>query len=69
MYLGASLALAGAALFYQSVALLAYCAAFAGLTHLFVVIYEEPTLRATFGPAYISYCERVRRWRPRRPAR
>jgi protein-S-isoprenylcysteine O-methyltransferase Ste14 len=50
MYLGAALALAGAALFYQSWALLVYCAAFLLVTHLFVVAYEEPTLRATFGP-------------------
>ena len=66
MYLGAGLALAGAALFYESWALLGYCAAFALVTHLFVVGYEEPTLRASFGAPYIGYCERVRRWWPRR---
>jgi protein-S-isoprenylcysteine O-methyltransferase Ste14 len=65
MYIGAALALTGAALFYQSWALLGYCAIFALVMHLFVVLYEEPTLRATFGPPYVSYCERVRRWRPR----
>ena len=65
MYLGAALALAGAALFYQSWGLLAYCAAFLLLTHLFVVGYEEPTLRATFGPDYLDYCRRVSRWTPR----
>ena len=36
----------------------------AGL-HLFVVFYEEPTLRGKFGPAYIEYCRHVRRWWPR----
>lgn len=66
MYLGAGLTLAGGALFYQSWALLAYCAAFIFLTHLFVVGYEEPTLRATFGASYERYCARVRRWYPRR---
>jgi protein-S-isoprenylcysteine O-methyltransferase Ste14 len=65
MYIGAGLALAGAALFYESLALLGYCAAFVLITHLFVVVYEEPTLRATFGAPYVQYCERVRRWRPR----
>lgn len=65
MDLGAALALAGAALFYQSWALLAYSAAFALVTHLFVVAYEEPTLRATFGPAYLEYCQQVHRWWPR----
>jgi protein-S-isoprenylcysteine O-methyltransferase Ste14 len=70
MYLGAALALAGAAIFYQSWALLLYCAAFLLITHLFVVGYEEPTLRASFGPAYMDYCRRVSRWIPRhnRPA-
>ena len=66
MYIGAGLALAGAALFYQSWALLAYCAVFVLVMHLFVVLYEEPTLRATFGAPYVSYSERVRRWWPGR---
>ncbi|MGQ0648434.1 MAG: methyltransferase family protein [Gemmatimonadaceae bacterium] len=66
MYIGAGLALAGAALFYESWALLAYCAAFASITHLFVVAYEEPTLSATFGDAYAEYRQRVHRWWPRR---
>jgi protein-S-isoprenylcysteine O-methyltransferase Ste14 len=65
MYLGAAIALAGAALFYRSVALALYAAAFLLVTHAFVVWYEEPTLRATFGGEYESYCRRVRRWWPR----
>lgn len=32
---------------------------------LFVIGYEEPTLRSTFGDAYASYCKGVRRWVPR----
>jgi len=68
MYIGAGLALAGAALFYESWALLGYGAVFALVMHLFVVVYEEPTLRATFGADYVRYCERVRRWWPRRGA-
>jgi protein-S-isoprenylcysteine O-methyltransferase Ste14 len=66
MYVGAALALAGAALFYESWALLGYCAAFLVITHLFVVAYEEPVLRATFRDTYVRYCERVRRWLPSR---
>lgn len=68
MYVGAALALAGAALFYESWALLGYCAAFLLITHLFVVAYEEPVLRATFGDPYVRYCEGVRRWLPSRPS-
>jgi len=33
--------------------------------HLFVVFYEEPTLRKKFGAAYINYCQNVDRWWPR----
>ena len=69
MYIGAGLALAGAALFYESWTLLGYGAAFVLVTHLFVVVYEEPTLRATFGDSYLRYCSRVRRWWPGRPGR
>jgi protein-S-isoprenylcysteine O-methyltransferase Ste14 len=64
MYIGAGLALAGAALFYKSVHLLAYSGIFLLAAHLFVVWYEEPTLRRTFGPEYEAYCHRVRRWWP-----
>jgi protein-S-isoprenylcysteine O-methyltransferase Ste14 len=65
MYIGAVLALAGAALFYKSWSLLAYSGAFLLVAHLFVVTYEEPTLRRTFGPDYLAYCHQVRRWWPR----
>ena len=67
MYVGAGLALAGAALFYQSWALLGYCAVFVLVMHLFVVVYEEPALRATFGEPYERYCRQVRRWLPNHP--
>lgn len=65
MYLGAGLALAGAALFYGSGALWAYAGGFLLLMHLFVVSYEEPTLRRSFGEDYEAYCRRVRRWWPK----
>jgi protein-S-isoprenylcysteine O-methyltransferase Ste14 len=64
MYLGAGLAVAGAALYYQTAALLAYVGAFLLLMHIFVVLYEEPTLRQTFGDDYKAYCRQVRRWWP-----
>jgi protein-S-isoprenylcysteine O-methyltransferase Ste14 len=64
MYLGAGLALAGAALFYRSWALLGYCGLFLLTSHLFVRTYEEPTLQRLFGPEYAAYCNRVRRWIP-----
>lgn len=46
-----------------------YILAFTGLaflaTHLFVTLYEEPTLRKKFGAAYEDYLGRVPRWIPR----
>jgi len=69
MYLGAMTSLLGAAIHYASPALFAYLAAFVVWAHLFVVLYEEPGLRRTFGPAYKAYASEVRRWLPRRPGR
>lgn len=65
MYIGAGLAMAGAALFYQSLALFGYIAVFFLVSHLFVALYEEPTLRRTFGNDYKAYCDKVGRWWPR----
>jgi protein-S-isoprenylcysteine O-methyltransferase Ste14 len=62
MYLGAALALCGVALFYRSLALLAYVSVFLFATHIFVVWYEEPTLARLFGAEYEAYRMRVGRW-------
>lgn len=65
MYLGAALALGGAACVFESLALLGYAAAFFAAFNVFAVFFEEPTLRRAFGPEYDDYCRRVHRWRPR----
>lgn len=65
MYVGAAVAPAGA-LFFVSATLAAFAALIVLIAHLVVVVYEEPTLRRTFGPEYEAYCRRVRRWLPRR---
>ena len=39
--------------------------AFGIVTHLFVLAYEEPTLRSTYGAQYEAYAADVRRWLPR----
>ena len=65
MYVGAGLALAGAALSYQSLPLLGYAAVFLVIMHLFVIVHEEPTLRQTFGRDYEAYCAKVGRWWPK----
>ena len=65
MYVGAAIAVAGAAIVYRSLPLALYAGGFLVLTHLFVIGYEEPTLRSTFGAEYEEYCKRVGRWLPR----
>ena len=69
MYLGAGLALTGAALFYETGALGVYAAGFLVTMHFMVVFYEEPTLGRTFGEEYEAYCRQVRRWWPIRRRR
>lgn len=64
MYIGAIVTMLGVALFYGSLSILTYAAVFFLATHLFVILYEEPVLRQTFGEDYEKYCRRVRRWWP-----
>jgi protein-S-isoprenylcysteine O-methyltransferase Ste14 len=59
--------LVGQALLFGSPAVLVYAAAVALAFHVFVVFYEEPTLRRTFGAEFEAYCRAVPRWIPRRP--
>jgi protein-S-isoprenylcysteine O-methyltransferase Ste14 len=68
MYIGGAVTLAGAALFYRSLFLLAYGCLFLLAACLFVLFYEEPTLRRTFGIDYDAYCRRVSRWLPHAPS-
>jgi len=64
MYIGAALALSGAAIFYRSLPLLGYAGLFLVITHAFVVWYEEPALARLFGEEYQAYRSRVHRWLP-----
>jgi protein-S-isoprenylcysteine O-methyltransferase Ste14 len=65
IYLGGLLVLIGWAVWSPSLPLLLAPSIFFGAAHLFVLAYEEPTLRGKFGPAYTAYCARVPRWLPR----
>ena len=65
MYIGAGITLAGAALYYESLSILIYAGLFFLITHLFVVLYEEPILRRKFCDEYEAYFGRVNRWLPR----
>jgi len=65
MYVAVVSIVFGQALLLGSLDLLLYGAiAWLG-THLFVLFYEEPTLRKSFGAEYKAYCKNVRRWLPR----
>ena len=65
MYVATLLALLGEVVAYLSVWILAYTALIWLCCHLFVVLYEEPTLRSKFGDGYRAYCAAVPRWIPR----
>ncbi len=67
MYVGVLLILLGEALFFASPTLVAYSAALFGIFHIFVILYEEPTLRGKFGDPYQLYRNSVPRWVPRKP--
>jgi protein-S-isoprenylcysteine O-methyltransferase Ste14 len=55
----------GEALLLGNPGVLLYATALAIGFHIFVIAYEEPTLRASFGAEYEKYCQRVPRWLPR----
>jgi protein-S-isoprenylcysteine O-methyltransferase Ste14 len=65
LYIGAALALSGAALFYGSIPMWGYVGLFVLVTHGLVAWYEEPILERLFGDDYRAYGARVRRWLPR----
>ena len=62
MYLGIGAILLGEALLFPAAARLAYALIACGLFHLWIIAFEEPTLRRQFGKAYAAYCNRVGRW-------
>ena len=66
-YVAVTAILLGEALVLGSQAVLAWAVLVAIAFHVFVLVYEEPTLRATFGAEYDAYCRRVPRWLPRPP--
>jgi protein-S-isoprenylcysteine O-methyltransferase Ste14 len=65
MYVGAILLLIGAGLVVLSPSIVLLGFAFWGLTHVLVLVYEEPVLTAKFGDAYTRYKAEVNRWLPR----
>jgi protein-S-isoprenylcysteine O-methyltransferase Ste14 len=64
MYVGGALLLAGFGLVNRSPAILLLTAPWWLLFLAVAVFYEEPALRARFGPQYEEYCRAVPRWIP-----
>ena len=65
MYWSVLFVMLGEAAVLHSALLAEWAVLFFLSTCLFVLFYEEPTLRANFGVEYEDYCRRVPRWLPR----
>ena len=65
MYVAVLAIILGQALWSGSAAIFGYAVLAWLFFTLFVIGYEEPTLRAAYGEEYETYCANVRRWIPR----
>jgi protein-S-isoprenylcysteine O-methyltransferase Ste14 len=65
MYVAVVSTILGQGVILGNVTLLEYGGLVWLLFHLFVLVYEEPTLRASFGSEYELFCTQVPRWVPR----
>jgi protein-S-isoprenylcysteine O-methyltransferase Ste14 len=65
MYLGVFLIVSGQAWLFHSLPILIYLACVLVMVNLFVLFYEEPTLKKQFGEEYDRYRKAVPRWIPR----
>jgi len=65
MYIGIGLVVGGQAWLFHSFPLAVYFTFFSVAVHLFVLFYEEPTLRKQFGEEYDRYRASVPRWIPK----
>jgi protein-S-isoprenylcysteine O-methyltransferase Ste14 len=67
MYVGIIMMLIGYFLWFGYWSLLIYTGIVFVIIHLFVTLYEEPTLKRKFGASYETYMNHVPRWIPRLP--
>ena len=65
MYVGVLLILIGHFLWFKNVWLIVYASVAFLIVHLFVTVYEEPTLKRKFGAGYEEYLKKVPRWVPK----
>ncbi len=65
MYVAVVWLILGQGLIFGNLHVLEYGAIVWLICHFFVLVYEEPTLRSSFGAEYEAYCRGVGRWIPR----
>ncbi len=65
IYVGVLTLLIGHFLWFKTIWMLVYAIVVFLAFHLFVTLYEEPTLKAKFGAAYQQYCKSIPRWIPK----
>lgn len=65
MYVAVVSVIIGQGFFFANLRVLEYGIVVWFCFHLFVLGYEEPTLRATFGAEYEDFCAHIPRWIPR----
>ena len=65
MYVAVIAVILGQSLVLGNARVLGYAALVWLAFHLFVFLYEEPTLRVTYGSEYAEFCSNVPRWVPR----
>ncbi len=67
MYVGMGIFLVGEALLLPQITrqMLIMVVVLWAIVTVFILVYEEPTLRRLFGSDYEEYCRHVRRWIPR----
>ena len=67
MHVGVLTMIFGQAVFFANRHIAIYGACAAAVMHLFVVLYEEPTLQKKYGQEYVESLGQVSRWIPRLP--
>jgi protein-S-isoprenylcysteine O-methyltransferase Ste14 len=65
MYVAVTAVILGQGLLFGDVRVLEYGVLVWLAFHVFVVLYEEPVLRRSFGTEYEAFCANVARWVPR----
>jgi len=65
MYIGGLILLTGFGFYMSSISILIFSLIWILVANIFVIRFEEPTLRKRFGIMYGKYCKLVNRWMPK----